>query len=136
MPAATQASTSGRNNGLPPPPPQELLTMFGRRSGRGFPPRRSVGARIHWPAASSAVKEQEVDSQPLAEIQRASGATPIWFGSPAPPIMVPMVCVPWPTLSHGTDAGLVQMSDGSYQLYSWSNPPSWLPRDWRTSAGW
>ena len=92
MPAATQAWTSGWKNGSPEPPPQELLTMSGRRSGRGLFPAESVGARIHWPDEISAVSRQ----QPFAEIHFACGATPIWFvpGSPSSPIIVPIVWVP------------------------------------------
>ncbi len=73
IPAATQACTSGWKNGSPEPPPHELLTMSGRRSGRGLSPFRSVGARIHWPDEIRAVSRQ----QPFAEIHLACGATPI-----------------------------------------------------------
>jgi len=70
--------------------------MFARRSGRGLLPFRSVGAITHWPDASNAVSEQELDSQPLAAIHFACGATPIWFvpGSPSSPTIVPIVWVP------------------------------------------
>src|SRR2546421_6671810 len=78
MPAATQESTIWLYHGSRAPEPQELFTTSGARSGRGLRPDRSVGATIHWPAASSAAREQENDSQPLAAIQVAPGATPIW----------------------------------------------------------
>jgi hypothetical protein len=92
--------------------------MLGARSGRGFWPFRSVGARIHWPAASSAESEQKSVSQPLAAIQRAWGATPIWLvpGSPSSPTIVPMVWLPCPTLSQGASDGLPQTWEGSNQL--------------------
>src|SRR5207247_1194363 len=98
--------------------PHELLTMFGRRSGRGFWPLRSVGASTHWPEASSAAVEHELDSQPFAAIHLACGATPIWFvpGSPSSPTIVPIVCVPWPLLSHGASDGFPQTFEGSNQL--------------------
>jgi hypothetical protein len=90
--------------------------MLGARSGRGFWPLRSVGARIHWPAASSEAVVQVLVSQPLAAIQRACGATPTWFapGSPSSPTIVPITWVPWSTLSHG--AGCEQTPAGSNQL--------------------
>src|SRR6185503_11933728 len=102
----------------PPPPPHELLTMFGRRSGRGLRPLRSVGARIHCPAASSDAVLHELCSQPLAAIHLACGATPIRLvpGVPSSPTMVPIVCVPWLLLSHGASDGLPHDNDGSYQL--------------------
>ena len=87
------------------PPPHELLTMSGRRSGRGLAPLRSVGARIHCAEASRAVSEQLFVSQPLAAIHCAPGATPIWLPAPSSPTMVPMVWVPWPLLSHGAADG-------------------------------
>ena len=112
MPAAIQAWTSGWKNGSPEPPPHELLTMSGRRSGRGFWPLRSVGARIHCPDEISAVSRQ----QPLARIHFACGATPIWFvpGSPSSPTIVPIVCVPWVSVSHGSPVG--HSCRGSHQL--------------------
>ena len=118
MPAATQASTEAWYHGSPPPPPHELLTMCGRRSGRGFWPARSVGARIHWPEASRAASEQEFVSQPFAAIQRAprSDADLVRPGSPSSPTIVPIVCVPWPLLSHGTSDGLPHTFEGSNQL--------------------
>src|SRR5262245_42663059 len=72
MPAAIQACTAGWKNGSPEPPPHELLTMSGRRSGRGLSPLRSVGARMNWPDEISAVSRQ----QPFARIHFACGATP------------------------------------------------------------
>src|SRR2546422_4137964 len=101
---------------LPPWPPQELFTTWGRRSGRGFPPFKSVGARIHWAEAVRAAAEQSLVSQPLAAIHWARGATPIWLAPPSSPIMVPMVCVPCPLLSHGASAGLAHALEGSNQL--------------------
>ncbi len=64
------------------------------------------------------MSEHELDSQPLAVIHFACGATPIWFGpgSPSSPTIVPIVCVPWLTLSHGTSDGLPHTFEGSYQL--------------------
>src|SRR5215216_2862472 len=119
MPEATHALTIPWYHGSPPPPLHELLTMCGRRSGRGFAPVRSVGARIHWPDASRAESEHEFVSQPLAAIQRACGATPIWFvpGSPSSPTIVPIVCVPWLLLSHGTSDGFPQTSKRAAQNY-------------------
>src|SRR5262245_55079587 len=114
MPAATQASTIDWYHGSPPPPPHELLTMSGARSGRGSWPLRSVGARIHWADESSAKSLHVFVSQPLAEMNRAPGATPIWLAPPSLPTIVPIVCVPWPLLSHGALVG--QIPDGSNQL--------------------
>ncbi|GAA4983007.1 hypothetical protein GCM10025734_04660 [Kitasatospora paranensis] len=71
--------------------------MFGARSGRGLLPLWSVGARIHWPAFSRYSSEHCEDSQPLAAIHFAFGATPMPFLA----TMVPIVWVPWPLLSHG-----------------------------------
>src|SRR3954471_697723 len=102
MPAATHASTISWYQGLKTAsPPQELLTMSGARSGRGFWPFRSVGASTHCPAASSEASEQVLDSQPLAAIHFAPGATPTALAPPSSPTMVPMVWVPWSLLSHG-----------------------------------
>src|SRR5829696_7487209 len=95
MPDARQALTVARYQLSLPPPPHELFTMCGRRSGRGLAPARSVGATIHWPAPSRAASEQVLVSQPLAAIQRAPGATPIWLAPPSQPTMVPIVWVPW-----------------------------------------
>src|SRR5512138_3896991 len=108
MPAATQLCTICWYQLLPPLPPHELLTTFGRRSGRGFCPLRSVGARIHCPAASSDEVLQLLCSQPLAAIHLACGATPMRLvpGEPSSPTMVPMVWVPWLLLSQGTRDGL------------------------------
>ena len=94
MPEAIQALTVAWYQASLPPPPHELLTMCGLRSGRGFWPWRSVGARIHCPEASRAASEHEFDSHPLAAIHLAAGATPIWFTAPSSPTIVPMVCVP------------------------------------------
>jgi len=77
-------------------------------------PLRSVGAAIHWAAASSDVSVQVLTSQPLAAIHLAPGATPTWFAPPSLPTIVPMVCVPWSLLSHGAAVG--QMPAGSNQL--------------------
>src|SRR5215204_5550992 len=129
MPDARQAVTVARYQVSPPPPPQELLTMFGRRSGRGLAPPRSVGARIHWPEASRAASEQVLVSQPFAAIHRAPGATPIWLPAPSSPSMVPIVWLPWLLLSHGARDGVPQTLDGSNQLKLWLNvPPPVLPR--------
>ena len=76
-PGAIQAVTMSRYQGSPGPPPQELLTTWGRRSGRGFSPLRSVGARTNCADERRAVSEQLLVSQPLAASQRAPGATPI-----------------------------------------------------------
>src|ERR1700754_2271784 len=114
MPAATQARTMSVYHESPPPPPHELLTMSGRRSGRGFWPFRSVGARIHWPEASRAESLQVFISHPLAAIHLAPGATPISLPAPSSPTIVPIVWVPWLLLSHGAAVG--QMCDGSNQL--------------------
>ncbi len=84
--------------------------MSGARSGRGFWPLRSVGRTIHWPAASREASEQVLSSQPFAAIHFAPGATPM----PFLPTIVPMVCVPWPLLSHGAVLG--QTRAGSNQL--------------------
>src|SRR5690606_33913773 len=110
MPAATHASTVSLYQGSKPSPPQELLTMSGARSGRGFSPLASVGASTHWPAASSEASVQVLNSQPLAAIQRAPGATPMPFA----PTIVPMTWVPWSLLSHGAAVG--QIPAGSNQL--------------------
>lgn len=53
---------------------------------------------------------QVLTSQPLAAIHLAPGATPMPFA----PTIVPMVCVPWPLLSHGAAVG--QTCAGSNQL--------------------
>src|SRR5690554_5520009 len=117
MPAATQASTVGRNHGSAvADPPQELFTTCGRRSGSGFAPVRSVGARMNCPEDSSAACEQVRSSHPLAAIQVAPGATPIWLPLPSSPTMVPVTCVPWPLLSHGASEGSPHTRDGSHQL--------------------
>lgn len=90
---------------------------WGRRSGRGLAPLRSVGASIHWPEAMSAGTEHPTRpraSQPLAAIQRAPGATPMAVPPASPPTMVPTVWVPWPWLSHGSSVGHTR--DGSNQL--------------------
>src|SRR4029453_7426485 len=106
--AAIHARTVAWYHGSPGPPPHELFTMSGRRSGRGFAPFRSVGARTHWPAASSAAPDQPLSpsaSQPLAAIHFAAGATPIWLPAPSSPTIVPIVCVPWSLLSQGANEG-------------------------------
>src|SRR6478609_3717836 len=96
------------------PPPHELLTMCGRRSGRGLLPELSVGAKIHWPAARREASLQKKSSQPLAAIHCALGATPTWLPSWSSPTMVPITCVPCATLSQGVSP---QVPDGSNQLY-------------------
>src|SRR6476661_8800022 len=109
--------------------------MSGRRFGRGFWPLRSVGATMNWPDDRSACVEQLFVSQPLAAIHVACGATPIWFvpGSPSSPTIVPIVCVPWPLLSHGVPAP--HTAEGSHQLQLWLKlPPPRLPRYFATSA--
>src|SRR4051812_29500059 len=113
MPAATHAVTMSLYQGSCTVPPQELFTTSGARSGRGFAPFRSVGATIHCPAASSEDSLHELDSQPFALIHFAPGATPIRL-VPSSPTIVPMVCVPWSTLSQGAAAG--QTLPGSNQL--------------------
>ena len=62
------------------PPPQELLTMCGRRSGRGFCAVQ-VGGRQHPLAGRQqrGVASRCWISQPLAAIHWAPGATPIWL---------------------------------------------------------
>ena len=90
--------------------------MSGRWLGSGFSPLRSVGARTHWPDDSSDDSEQSTTSQPLAAIHLAPGATPmsgVKGPGPSPPRMVPIVCVPWATLSHG--AASSQSPVGSHQ---------------------
>jgi len=103
--------------------------MSGRRVGSGLPPLRSVGARTHWPEEMSAASVQPSVSQPFAAIQRAPGATPmsgVNGPGPSPPTIVPVTCVPCPTLSHGSGP---QTPVGSHQLWSCSNPPApRLPR--------
>ena len=89
--------------------------MSGRLLTSGFAPEVSVGARVHWPLASRLASEHPLVSQPLAAIQRAPGATPIWL-APSAPTIVPIVCVPWPLLSHGTEPSVEQVRLGSYQL--------------------
>src|SRR5262245_31981474 len=116
MPEARQARTMSVYQASPPPPPHELLTVSGRRSGRGFKPAKSVGARMNCPAESREPSEQVRFSQPLAAIQRAWGATPIWSPAPSSPTIVPIVWVPWPWLSHGVTDGDPQTWDGSHQL--------------------
>jgi len=49
-------------------------------------------------------------------IHFAPGAMPIWLLPPSSPTIVPMVCVPWSLLSHGTSDGLPHVCDGSNQL--------------------
>ncbi len=90
--------------------------MLGRSAGSGFSPARSVGASIHSADSVSASSLQLLDSQPLAAIQVAPGATPIWLPAPSSPTIVPIVWVPWALLSHGSSDGLPQTSDGSNQL--------------------
>src|SRR6478752_4957090 len=73
----------------------------------------SVGARIHWPDDRSSSSGQPSGSQPLAAIQRAPGATPtsgVNGPGPSPPTIVPIVWVPWPTLSHGSPPQTLLMS--------------------------
>jgi hypothetical protein len=94
-----------------------LLTTSGRRSGLGCVPFRFVGASTHWPAESSASKEQKFVSHPLAATHFAAGATPIWFRTAASsPTIVPIVWVPCEMLSQGAYIGLPQTSSGSHQL--------------------
>src|SRR5690606_576732 len=102
MPAASQASISSDMKSSIRPGctwPHELLTMCGRCAGSGSEPSVRVGARIHCPEASRSASEQL--AQPLAAIQSASGATPIWLPSPSSPTMVPMTCVPCASTSQG-----------------------------------
>ncbi len=59
---------------------------------------------------------QPKSSHPLAVIHSAPGATPVSGvkgPGPSPPAIVPIVWVPWPTLSHGSPAHDL---DGSHQL--------------------
>src|SRR5690606_26311725 len=130
MPAAIQALMVAWYQVSPRPPPHELFTTSGAIDGVGVP-LASVGAAIHWPAASRWALEQEVLAQPLAAIHWAPGATPIWLVPPSSPTMVPMVWVPWPLLSHG-DAPHTPV--GSNQLNTWL--PVVVPRYLLTSAGW
>src|SRR5206468_12466104 len=109
MPAALQLCTYVRYQGSPPPPPQELFTT----SGGPWPP---PGATIHCAQAVSAALAQEFVAHPLHEIHFAPGATPIWFDTPSSPIIVPIVWVPCPLLSHGV---VPQMPVGSFQLPVW-----------------
>ena len=90
--------------------------MSGRLDGSGFSPLRSVGARMNWPDDRSEVSVQPKSSQPLAAIHWAPGATPVSGvkgPGPSPPTIVPIVCVPWATLSQGSPG---QLEDGSHQL--------------------
>jgi hypothetical protein len=96
------------------PPVQELFTTSGRSAGFGWDPSRRVGARMNWPDERRALTEQLL-SHPLAAIHFAFGATPILL-IPSLPTMVPIVCVPCPTLLHGTVPPQEQMWDGSHQL--------------------
>ena len=114
MPAARQAATTSWYHGSKTVEPQELFTTSGARSGRGLAPVRSVGATIHCPEASRDSRLQELDSHPLAAIHLAPGATPILLSPPSSPTIVPMVCVPWPLLSHG--AAVAHTWAGSNQL--------------------
>ena len=78
------------------------------------------------PDDRSASDVQPKGSQPLAVIHSTPGATPVSGVNgpgPSPPAIVPIVCVPWPTLSHGSPG---HVFDGSHQLWSWVNVPSWL----------
>ena len=68
---------------------------------------------IHCAQAIKSELEQELVEQPLQAIHCAPGATPIWFELSFPTI-VPMVCVPWETLSQGTPC--LQVLVGSYQF--------------------
>ena len=77
---------------------------------------RSLGASIHCPDCIRALSEQLLDSHPLAVIQVARGATPIWLEPRSSPTMVPMVWVPWPTLSHGVLPSGEHTCEGSNQL--------------------
>ncbi len=79
--------------------PQELLMTCGRIAGSGSEPSVRVGASIHSPELMSA---SSVGQQPLAEIQRAPGATPIWLSPPSSPTMVPVTWDPWPSRSTGS----------------------------------
>src|SRR5262245_27105513 len=139
MPDAIHALTMPEYQGSPPPPPQELLTTWGRSAALGLLPLTSVGARMNWAQVSRAEFEQEFVSHPLQAIHFAWGAMPIWLtpGSPSSPTIVPIVCVPWPTLSQGVFPFPPQTFDGSYQLKLWLKlPPPRLPRYCCTSAGW
>ena len=102
MPEAVQASvTSSMNGSLDGAVvPHELLMMLGRLLASGFCPLRSVGSSIHCPEEISAASDGQ---HPFAAIHLTSGATPIWL-APSAPAMVPMVCVPWPSVSHGAVA--------------------------------
>ncbi len=108
IPAARHAFTVARYHVSPPVPPQELLTTCGRSDV--LPP----GASTHWPDASRCEVEQV--SQPRAAIHVAPGATPMALPAPSSPIMVPMVCVPCPFVSHGAEHAPV----GSYHEALWS----------------
>src|SRR6478609_5337760 len=100
IPDAAQAASTSSMNGslLGSSVPQELLMMSGRLLTSGFAPARSVGASIHWPEEISASSEGQ---QPLAVIHFAPGATPTLLAAPSSPTIVPIVWVPWPSLSHG-----------------------------------
>jgi hypothetical protein len=94
---------------------QELFTTSGRSAGFGRVPSVLVGARMNWPEDNRALTEQLVLSQPLAAIHFAFGATPILL-IPSFPTIVPIVCVPWSTLSHGVAPVEEQTCEGSHQL--------------------
>src|SRR5687768_13835562 len=111
MPDAAQASVTSSMNGSLDGcrEPQELLMMCGRLPASGLAPVESVGSSIHWPESINAVSEGQ---QPFAAIHRTPGATPIWF-APSAPAMVPIVWVPWPSVSHGAPS---HSPATSYQL--------------------
>src|SRR5215212_12187469 len=97
IPAARQAAVKPAYQSDPPVPAQELLTIIGRRSGRGCPPSSLVGAKIHCAASIRSASLQVYALHPCAAIQRAPGATPTVGVSPAPLAMiVPIVWVPSP----------------------------------------
>ena len=109
IPEAAQAFCTSSMNGslLGTRVPHELLMMFGRLVTSGFSPSRSVGASIHSPDSISAASEGQ---HPLAWIQVAPGATPIWLAPPSSPTIVPIVWVPWPSVSQGASPQVPEAS--------------------------
>jgi hypothetical protein len=82
--------------------PQLLFMTSGRRSGFGFWLFRSVGAMNHWKHSVYVSGRPTPWSMLWQPIHLAPGATPIWLPEPSSPEVVPVVCVPWASSSHGS----------------------------------
>src|SRR5213592_4919195 len=119
MPAAACASTAACNVSTEQPSkagqPHELFVISGAFNGSPWPPPIGYGARNH------SMHSRYLAGVPLPwsmlrqPIHFAPGAMPIWLPTPSSPIAVPIVCVPWPMSSQGTDESLPQ----GFPMLSW-----------------